>query len=100
MIPISCGGGGIPVIEDSEGNIKGIDSVIDKDLCAEVLADLLEVDKFMILTDVEGVFLDYKKPTQRMIPEMHLKEAEEYMAKGQFGSGSMAPKMLAAIRFV
>ena len=60
MIPICCGGGGIPVIEEN-GEIIGIDSVIDKDLCAEVLAGAVGVDMFMILTDVDGVYMNYRK---------------------------------------
>jgi len=60
VIPICCGGGGIPVIEDN-GKTIGIDCVIDKDLCAEVLAGAVGVDTFMILTDVDGVYLNYKK---------------------------------------
>lgn len=61
VIPICCGGGGIPVIEDNNGKIIGIDSVIDKDLCAEVLAGSVGVDSFMILTDVDGVYMNYRK---------------------------------------
>ena len=67
MIPICCGGGGIPVIEDNKGHFMGIDSVIDKDLCAEVLAASVGVDSFMILTDVDGVYLNYKKENQTFI---------------------------------
>jgi len=62
IIPICCGGGSIPVIETSSGKYQGIDAVIDKDLCGEVLAGELGVDYFMILTDVDGVYLNYKKP--------------------------------------
>lgn len=66
-IPICCGGGGIPVVEDGNGGYNGVDAVIDKDLCAEVLASKLSVDKFVILTDVEGVYKNYKKQNQELI---------------------------------
>ncbi len=98
-IVIACGGGGIPVIE-KEGQLIGVDAVIDKDLASERLATQLGASKMMILTDVEGVYLDYNTPHQRLLRETNLDEIKKYHAEGHFKTGSMGPKVKAIIRFL
>lgn len=99
-IVIACGGGGAPIYYDDERGWEGVDAVVDKDLAAAVLARDLGASLLMILTDVEGVFLDYGKPTQRMLESLTLAEASRLDAAGAFGAGSMAPKVRAAADFV
>jgi carbamate kinase len=74
--------------------------VIDKDLAGERLASLIGADRFVILTDVDAAYINYKKSNQKKIVAISSKEAKEYYSNGYFGEGSMAPKILAAIRFV
>ncbi len=99
VIVIASGGGGIPVIEEN-GEYRGVEAVIDKDLAAERLATALRADILMILTDVEKVALNYGKPNQKFIDVMTVSEAKKYYEEGHFPPGSMGPKVLAAIRFV
>jgi len=98
-IVIASGGGGIPVIR-TRGGYKGVEAVIDKDLAAERLAEITEMDTLLILTDVERVKLDYGKENEREIEHMNVEEAERYLAEGQFLKGSMEPKVKACIRFL
>jgi len=100
IIPIACGGGGIPVVRNKHGGFSGIDAVIDKDKAAALLADLIEADMLVILTAVEKVFLNFGAEKQRPIDEMSTREAKKYLAEGQFAEGSMKPKIEAAARFV
>jgi len=99
IVVIASGGGGIPVIEE-DGKIKGVEAVIDKDLAGERLAEVLGVDIFMILTDVEKVKLNYGKPDERDIDRMTVSEAKKYFEEGHFLPGSMGPKVKACIRFI
>lgn len=99
MIVIASGGGGIPVIE-RDGELMGIDAVIDKDLAGEILAEDVGADIFLILTDVDCVKLDYGKPSERPIKRMTLEEARRYLSEGHFPPGSMGPKVEACIRFL
>ncbi len=98
IVVIASGGGGVPVVDD--GVLRGIDAVIDKDLAGERLATLLGANLFIILTDVEKVALNYKKPNEIPIDEMDDEEAERYYKEGHFPPGNMGPKVLASIRFV
>ena len=98
FIPITVGGGGIPVVVDS--GIDGIEAVIDKDLASQVLANAINADYLLILTDTDYVYLNYRKPNQKRLVEMTIDEAKRYYEEGQFPPGSMGPKVLAAIRFV
>ena len=100
MIVIASGGGGIPVIVNEEGKLEGVDAVIDKDLAGEVLAEEVEADILLILTDVDSARLDYGKPTERPIRQMTASQARAHIAEGQFPPGSMGPKVEACIRFV
>ena len=99
-IVIASGGGGIPVIQESDGTLKGVEAVIDKDLAGEVLATNLEVGTFVILTDVDGAYLNFGKPDQKKLDVVTVSEMEKYYKEGHFKAGSMGPKVLAAIRFI
>jgi carbamate kinase len=99
-IVVASGGGGIPVARDGKGRLKGLDAVVDKDLTAEKLAEAVSADCLLVLTDVDRVMLNYGKPDQKPIVSMTLAEAKRYMAEGHFLEGSMAPKVLACMRFV
>jgi len=100
MIVIASGGGGIPVIVNEVGGLEGIDAVIDKDRAGAKLAEEVEADILLILTDVEYAMENYGKPNQRPIRAMTLSEARKSMAEGQFGAGSMGPKVEACIGFL
>ena len=99
-IVITCGGGGIPVVEKPDGHLEGVAAVIDKDFAAELLAEQVEADVLMILTQVEKVSINYKKPDQKDLDHMTLLDAVKYMEEGQFAKGSMLPKVEAAMKFV
>lgn len=99
-IVISCGGGGIPVIENPDGTLNGVAAVIDKDFAAELLAEQVEADILMILTEVEKVAINWGKQNQISLNHMSLKDAAKYVEEGQFAPGSMLPKIEAAMKFV
>jgi len=99
FIVVACGGGGIPIIEEG-GHAVGVEAVIDKDLGGQRLATLIGAQIFVILTDVEGAYINYGKPDQEMIREITSGKLRNYAKEGQFAEGSMAPKVEAAIRFV
>ncbi len=100
VIVIASGGGGIPVEKGKDGGWKGLDAVIDKDRAGFKLAQAVEADKFMILTDVENVYVNFNKPDQKALQEITLEEAQNYLDEGQFFKGSMGPKVEACMRFV
>ncbi|HEY9053481.1 MAG TPA: carbamate kinase, partial [Rectinemataceae bacterium] len=99
-IVIAAGGGGVPVRREPDGSLEGVDAVIDKDRASALLARLIGADELIILTGVERVALDFKKPTQRYVDSMTLAECELHLAQGQFPKGSMGPKIEAACDFV
>ncbi|NJD98511.1 carbamate kinase [Thermococcus sp. LS1] len=99
FIVIASGGGGVPVIEE-DGMLKGVEAVIDKDLAGEKLAEEVNADIFMILTDVNGAAINYGKPDERWLEKVTVEELKRYYNEGHFKKGSMGPKVLAAIRFV
>ena len=99
QVVIACGGGGIPVLEQ-DNNLKGASAVIEKDLAAGKLAELLDADQLVILTSVEYVCLNYATPEEEPIREMTVEQAEQYMLEGQFGEGTMLPKIQAAIEYI
>ena len=99
-IVITCGGGGIPVIENWDGSLEGVAAVIDKDFAAELLAEQVDADVLMILTEVEKVAINFNKPDQQNLSHMSLKEAAQYCDEGQFAPGSMLPKVQACMKFV
>lgn len=93
---ICAGGGGIPVVVSSIGEIRGIEAVIDKDLAAALLAIALHADSLLLLTDVDAVYAHWGKPDATPIRTVTVKEIQTYA----FASGSMQPKVEAACRFV
>ena len=99
-VVIACGGGGIPVIEDEQHNIRGIEAVIDKDFASSLLARELGADRLVVATGVERVALDFGKPTQRWLDRMTLAEAKRLHDQDQFDKGSMGPKIRAVIEFL
>ncbi len=99
-IVIAVGGGGIPVIREADRSLRGIEAVIDKDLAAARLAEDINAEVLMILTDVEQVMLNYGGVKEVGIRRMTIDEAENYLKEGQFGEGSMKPKVEAGINFV
>jgi carbamate kinase len=100
FVVIAVGGGGIPVVRDEAGNLKGVAAVIDKDFASALLANRLGADVFMISTAEDAVYLDYGKPTQRALDEMTVADAKKYLDEGQFPAGSMGPKMRAVVNFL
>ena len=99
-IVIACGGGGIPVVEDAQGNLQGLEAVIDKDFASALLAHDLNADLFVVSTGVEKVAIHFNKPEQRWLDEMTLSEARRYLAEGHFPMGSMGPKIEAIASFL
>jgi len=99
VVTIASGGGGIPVVRRN-GLLEGVDAVIDKDSATQVLANALDADIFMVLTDVEKVSLNYKKPEQVDLDKISLVEAKQYINEGHFAKGSMLPKIEAVIKFL
>jgi carbamate kinase len=100
VIPITVGGGGIPVTRDAEGHLRGVSAVIDKDLSSAMLATELGAQTLVMLTGVARVAVDFGKPTQRAIDRMTAEEARRHQADGQFPPGSMGPKIDAALRYL
>ncbi len=100
FIAVTVGGGGIPVIRNEKGELVGTAAVIDKDLASERLAEDLDADALVILTAVEKVSINYKKPDQKDLDTLSVAEAKEYIAAGHFAPGSMLPKIEAAVKFV
>ena len=98
-IVITCGGGGIPVVKNANGGYDGTTAVIDKDFAASLLARSLDADILLILTEVEKVSLNFRKPDQIDLDHMSVEEARKYVAEGHFAPGSMLPKVKAAIDF-
>lgn len=98
-IPIAVGGGGIPVIE-KDNKIVGVEAVIDKDHASSLLARDLRVDDFVILTDVQNAKLNFGQPNEVDLFNLTVNEADRYNKDGQFGVGSMAPKIQAVVDFV
>ncbi len=100
VIVICTGGGGIPVIRDEQGDVRGVNAVIDKDRGSSLLANGLKADLFVISTAVEKVAINFNKPDQKWLDRMTLAEAKQYLAEGHFAPGSMAPKIEAIISFI
>jgi carbamate kinase len=99
FVVVACGGGGIPIIEENEQAV-GVEAVIDKDLAGQRLATLIGANIFVILTDVDGAYVNYGKPNQELIREITSGKLRNYAREGQFKEGSMGPKVEASIRFV
>ncbi|QEN07987.1 carbamate kinase [Oceanispirochaeta crateris] len=97
---VAAGGGGIPVVENSEGQLEGIDAVIDKDFASAFLSHALDADVFIISTGVKEVCLNFGKPDQMILTNIKASEARQYLKEGHFAPGSMAPKIKAALDFL
>ena len=100
FVVIACGGGGIPVVEDQEGNLIGVEAVIDKDLASSLLARGIGADLLMVSTGVEKVAINFNKPNQQWLDRMTVAEAKQHFADNQFDMGSMGPKIQAVIEFL
>jgi carbamate kinase len=101
VVVIGVGGGGIPVVADEQGNLRGIAAVIDKDYASALLANAIDADLFIISTAVERVALNYGKPNQEWLDHLTLAQAKAYLAEGgHFARGSMAPKIQAVVNFL
>jgi len=100
VVVIACGGGGIPVVREENGMLRGVEAVIDKDWTASVLGRLVDADYMLILTDVERVSLNWGKKNARELTRMRVAEARRYARAGHFPEGSMGPKVLASVQFV
>jgi len=98
-IVIAAGGGGVPVYKNND-RLYGVDAVIDKDLASALLAKEINADRFYILTDVPKVYLNFGKPNQKAIDRIKVNEIRKYFDNGEFATGSMKPKILAAMNFV
>ena len=96
---IAAGGGGVPVTLDAAGRPHGVEAVVDKDLVAALLARQLGAEALLLLTDIDGVYRGFGTPAATRVESLTAAEAEELVAAGEAGAGSMAPKLLAAARF-
>ncbi|MGX7073095.1 carbamate kinase [Falseniella ignava] len=100
QVVIAAGGGGIPVVENENGYLSGVEAVIDKDFASQRLAELVEADLFIVLTGVDYVYVNYNQPNQEKLERVTVSQLQEYIKQGQFAPGSMLPKVEAAIDFV
>jgi carbamate kinase len=100
IIVVGVGGGGIPVIINDDGDIEGIEAVIDKDFGSALLAKMINADLFVISTAVEKVALNFNTPDQKWLDKITVAEAKQYIKEGHFAPGSMLPKMQAIIQFL
>ena len=100
QVVIAAGGGGIPVVKNENGYLRGVEAVIDKDFASQRLAELVEADLFIVLTGVDYVYVNYNKPDQEKLEHVTVSQLKEYINQGQFAPGSMLPKVEAAIDFV
>ena len=98
-IVVTVGGGGIPVVEESD-RVSGVEAVIDKDLASALCAIEIGADEFYILTDVPKVYINFRKENEQALDTITIAQAKKYLEEGQFAEGSMAPKVRAAIMFV
>ncbi|MFN8531034.1 MAG: hypothetical protein U0670_20725 [Anaerolineae bacterium] len=97
---IAVGGGGIPVVRNEQGELRGTYAVIDKDRASSLFAQTLRAD-MLVISDRRGkVAINFNKPNQQLLDQMTLREAQRYMAEGHFAPGSMLPKIEAAVEFV
>ena len=100
FVVIGVGGGGIPVIQKENGDLVGVEAVIDKDFGSAILASMIKADLFLISTAVEKVAINFNKPDQKWLDQMTVAEARKYLAEGQFAKGSMMPKIEAILKYL
>jgi len=99
-VVIGLGGGGVPVVADTTGELRGVEAVIDKDLASSLLARQVGADLLLVSTAVEKVALDFNKPSRRWLDRLSVSEAKRYYADNQFDRGSMGPKIEALVEFL
>lgn len=99
-VVISAGGGGVPVVRNRSGKLRGVEAVLDKDRTAALLAKIIGAETLLILTDVEKVAVNYGKPNQTALDRVTVEDCRKYLAEGQFPPGSMGPKIESAVSFV
>ena len=99
-VVIACGGGGTPVYQRENGHYHGIEAVVDKDLCAAKLAEEVGAQILMILTDVPDVSLNFGAPEARVLESADVEQMRRHLGQGQFGEGSMRPKVEACVSFL
>jgi len=97
---VVCGGGGVPVVRDSNAGLRGTRAVIDKDLAGALLASKLDADAMLILTNVDRVSINFRKPDEHGVDRMTITQAQAWLDEGQFPEGSMGPKVQGAINFL
>lgn len=100
QLVIAGGGGGIPVVETTDGTLEGVEAVIDKDFASQTLAGLINADLFIVLTGVDNVYVNFNQPDQKKLENVTVAELEEYIQQDQFAPGSMLPKVQATMAFV
>ncbi len=100
IVPVVTGGGGVPVIEKTKGVYEGVEAVIDKDRTASLVAISMDADTLAILTDVPAAAIGFGKPWEKWLGEVRASEMESYLRRGEFGEGSMAPKVQASLTFL
>lgn len=100
VLVVAAGGGGMPVIKKKGWGLDGVEAVVDKDLASERLAEEIDADTLVILTNVEKVYINFNKKNQKALEKVTLKDIKRYYEDGEFPPGSMGPKILAAIRFL
>jgi carbamate kinase len=100
FVVVAVGGGGIPVVADKEGNLQGVEAVIDKDFASSLLASQLKADLFLVSTAVEKVALNFNRPDQQWLDHLTLEDARRYMEEGHFAKGSMGPKVAAVLEYL
>jgi carbamate kinase len=100
LVPVVTGGGGVPVVEKSKGVYEGVEAVIDKDRTAAIVASTLGADTLAILTDVPAAAIGFQKPWEKWLGEVRASEMEAYFHRGEFGEGSMGPKVGASLEFI
>jgi len=99
-VVVAVGGGGIPVVRQPQGDLLGVEAVIDKDFASALLASSIQADLFLISTAVPQIALHYNKPDQRWLDRLTLEQARQYLAQGHFAKGSMEPKVRAIINYL
>ena len=100
FVVVACGGGGIPVFKKEDGDLRGVEAVIDKDYASSLLANSVDADLFLIATAVDKVAINFKKENEQWIDRMTVSEAERYIAEGHFAKGSMEPKVRSIIQYI
>lgn len=99
-VVIAAGGGGIPVMRRPDGDLRGVEAVVDKDLTSSLLAGGLGADLFIILTAVEKVAIGFGTTSQKWLDRITVTEARRHLDAGEFPAGSMGPKIAAMIQYI